>query len=67
MVLSFMSFVPRKQYFFTQLGKNTLYVYLLHGFFIKTFRKSEIQNYFHDPGTIYLTCWDVIASHSRFV
>ncbi len=49
MVLSFMSFVPRKQYFFTQLGKNTLYVYLLHGFFIKTFRKSEIQNYFHDP------------------
>jgi fucose 4-O-acetylase-like acetyltransferase len=49
MVLSFMSFVPRKQYFFTQLGKNTLYVYLLHGFFIKKFRKSEIQNYFHDP------------------
>ena len=49
MVFSFMSLVPRKQYFFTQLGKNTLYVYLLHGFFIKTFRKSEIQNYFHDP------------------
>ncbi len=48
MVLSFMSFVPRKQYFFTQLGKNTLYVYLLHGFFIKTFRKSEVPNYFHN-------------------
>ena len=50
MVFSFMTFVPRKQYFFTNLGKNTLYVYLVHGFFIKTFRKSEdIQNYFNDP------------------
>lgn len=49
MVFSFMTFVPRKQYFFTNLGKNTLYVYLVHGFFIKTFRKSEIPNYFKDP------------------
>ena len=67
MVFSFMSFVPRKQYFFTQLGKNTLYVYLLHGFFIKTFRKSEIQNYFHDPEQFILLVCDFIASHSRFV
>jgi fucose 4-O-acetylase-like acetyltransferase len=49
MVLSFMTVVPRKQYFFTNLGKNTLYVYLVHGFFIKTFRKSEIPNYFNGP------------------
>lgn len=49
MIFSFMTLVPRKQYFFTNLGKNTLYVYLVHGFFIKTFRKSEIQNYFNDP------------------
>lgn len=49
MVFSFLTFVPKKQYFFTDLGKNTLYVYLLHGFFVRTFRESEIQNYFQQP------------------
>ncbi|MDQ0413531.1 acyltransferase family protein [Mesobacillus stamsii] len=49
MVFSFLSIVPKKQYFFTELGKNTLYVYLLHGFFIRTFRESEVQNFFHSP------------------
>jgi fucose 4-O-acetylase-like acetyltransferase len=49
MVFSFFAFVPRKQYFFTTLGKNSLYVYLLHGFFVRTFRESEIQHYFDDP------------------
>lgn len=46
MVLSFFAFVPRKQYFFTTLGKNTLYVYLLHGFFVRVFRESDIASYF---------------------
>lgn len=46
MVMSFLAFVPRKRYFFTTLGKNTLYVYLLHGFFIRLFRESELKNYF---------------------
>ena len=49
MVFSFLTIVPKKQYFFTDLGKNTLYVYLLHGFFIRTFRVSEVQNYFEKP------------------
>lgn len=49
MVFSFFSLVPRKQYFFTNLGKNTLYVYLLHGFFIRIFRESDVQNYFTKP------------------
>ncbi|MEH6946530.1 acyltransferase, partial [Bacillus sp. JJ634] len=48
-VVSIMGFIPRKQYFFTNLGKNTLYIYLLHGFFIKIFRESQIQNYFENP------------------
>lgn len=47
MVLSFLTIVPKKQYFFTDLGKNTLYVYLLHGFFVRTFRESEVQDFFH--------------------
>ncbi|RSD28244.1 acyltransferase family protein [Mesobacillus subterraneus] len=49
MVFSFLTIVPKKQYFFTDLGKNTLYVYLLHGFFVRIFRESEVQNFFHSP------------------
>lgn len=49
MVFSFFSFVPKGQYFFTRLGKNTLYVYLLHGFFVRIFRISDMQNYFTEP------------------
>jgi fucose 4-O-acetylase-like acetyltransferase len=49
MVFSFLTIVPKKQYFFTDLGKNTLYVYLLHGFFVRTFRESEVRNFFQEP------------------
>ncbi|MCS0652050.1 acyltransferase family protein [Cytobacillus firmus] len=49
MVFSFFAFVPRKQYFFTNLGKNTLYVYLLHGFFVRVFRESDVQGFFTKP------------------
>lgn len=44
-VLSFFTFVPQKHYFFTKWGSNTLYAYLLHGFFIKTFRTFDIQEF----------------------
>ncbi|RDU38960.1 acyltransferase [Neobacillus piezotolerans] len=54
MVMSFFAFVPRKQYFFTTLGKNTLYVYLLHGFFVKVFRESDIASYFDKTERIVL-------------
>ncbi|MBU8878929.1 acyltransferase family protein [Bacillus sp. FJAT-29790] len=49
MVFCFFSFVPRKQYFFTDIGKYTLYVYLLHGFFVRIFRVSDVQNFFNKP------------------
>ncbi|MDQ0217294.1 acyltransferase [Peribacillus cavernae] len=49
MVFSFLAFIPRGQYFFTKWGKQTLYVYLLHGFFVRFFRESEIHNYFTNP------------------
>ncbi|MBM7693113.1 fucose 4-O-acetylase-like acetyltransferase [Peribacillus deserti] len=48
MVLSFFSFVPNKKFFFTNWGKQTLYVYLLHGFFIKFFKASEVHSLFTD-------------------
>ncbi|KAB2337293.1 acyltransferase family protein [Cytobacillus depressus] len=49
MVFSFFTLVPKGQYFFTTLGKNTLYVYLLHGFFVRIFRVSSVQDYFSEP------------------
>lgn len=52
MVFSFFSLVPKRQYFFTSLGKNTLYVYLLHGFIVRIFRVSDMQNYFSEPDRI---------------
>ncbi|WP_066289816.1 acyltransferase family protein [Bacillus sp. FJAT-29937] len=49
MVFSFFSLVPKRHYPFTRLGRNTLYVYLLHGFFIRIFRESSVQNFFTEP------------------
>ncbi|MCJ7841721.1 acyltransferase family protein [Lederbergia sp. NSJ-179] len=48
MASCFFAFVPHKRVFFTQWGTNTLYVYLLHGFIIRTFRGSNVENYL-DP------------------
>ncbi|WP_409294597.1 acyltransferase family protein [Peribacillus sp. SCS-26] len=48
MVLSFFSFVPNRKFFFTNWGKQTLYVYLLHGFFIKFFKESSLHSFFTD-------------------
>lgn len=42
-IFSFLSLVPRKKYFFTKWGMSSIYVYLLHGFFIKYFRSSELE------------------------
>ncbi|GIN57473.1 acyltransferase [Lederbergia ruris] len=45
MASCFFAFVPRKRLFFTKWGRNTLYVYLLHGFIVRTFRGSNVENY----------------------
>jgi fucose 4-O-acetylase-like acetyltransferase len=44
MMLSCLSLIPTKKLFFTNLGTRSLYVYLLHGAFIKTFRDSELKS-----------------------
>ncbi|MFC7784615.1 MULTISPECIES: acyltransferase family protein [unclassified Rossellomorea] len=50
MIFSFFTFVPTKRRFFTKWGKNTLYVYLLHGFLIRLFRESQLKDTI-DPTT----------------
>jgi fucose 4-O-acetylase-like acetyltransferase len=52
--ISFFAFVPRKHYFFTKWGTSSLYVYLLHGFFIKYFRNSELEGFFTEPWQLVL-------------
>ncbi|HYK72895.1 MAG TPA: acyltransferase family protein, partial [Pseudoneobacillus sp.] len=52
MVLSFFSFVPKRKFMFSNIGRNTLYVYLLHGFFVKLFRVLTTESYIHKPGLI---------------
>jgi fucose 4-O-acetylase-like acetyltransferase len=46
--LSFLTLVPRKHYFFTEWGTSSIYVYLLHGFFVKYFRNSELVDILKD-------------------
>ncbi|KRG16034.1 acyltransferase [Virgibacillus soli] len=59
MAACFFAFVPRKRLFFTKWGRNTLYVYLLHGFIIRTFRGSSVETYLEPMQSIIIL---VIAS-----
>lgn len=54
MIFIFLAFVPTKEYFFTKWGARTLYVYLLHGFFIRYFRVSSLVPYIKETHSYYL-------------
>lgn len=45
MLYSFFALIPKKNYWFTVIGKYTLYVYLLHGFVVKLFRASPLESF----------------------
>lgn len=47
-IFAFMALIPRSHASFTALGKNTLYIYLLHGFFIKTVALLPIYENIHN-------------------
>ncbi|SIS40914.1 acyltransferase family protein [Salimicrobium flavidum] len=47
MTVAVLSWVPSRHFSFTKLGQRTLYVYLLHGFFIQFFRKIDLFTYTH--------------------
>ncbi|MEN2667054.1 acyltransferase family protein [Listeria aquatica] len=53
-IAAFFTFVPKRQFFFTKWGKNTLYVYLLHGFFIKSFREAGMSNISYNFETFFI-------------
>jgi fucose 4-O-acetylase-like acetyltransferase len=50
----FLALVPSRELFFTKLGPQTVYVYLLHGFFIKSFRNSELVGFLKDSEQLFV-------------
>ncbi|MBC2169181.1 acyltransferase family protein [Listeria booriae] len=54
MIASFFCLIPKRRLFFTKWGKNTLYVYLLHGFFIKYFREEAASDFIGNSQTFLL-------------
>ncbi|SER89025.1 Fucose 4-O-acetylase [Gracilibacillus ureilyticus] len=52
MVFSLLILVPRKSYSFTHLGRQTMYVYLLHGIIIQYGRQANLLQLDHNLDTI---------------
>src|SRR5699024_3921410 len=42
MAMSILAWIPQQKLRITDLGRRTLYVYLLHGFFIQYFRDADL-------------------------
>src|SRR5690625_6054498 len=42
MAMSILAWIPQQKLRITDLGRRTLYVYLLHGFFIQYFREADL-------------------------
>ncbi len=64
MAMSFLAWIPRTQNRFTHLGTRTLYVYLLHGFLIQSFREA---NLFRIDGVIDLLGMALLSAIIVFV
>ena len=47
--VGFLALVPKRNLFFTKWGTRSIYIYLLHGFFIQYFRNSEWVSLINDP------------------
>lgn len=54
LTLSYFSLIPRRNYFFTHWGTRTFYVYLLHGFIVRSFRNSEALEWLKDYQSVTL-------------
>ncbi|WKA58244.1 acyltransferase family protein [Planococcus shenhongbingii] len=57
-ILSFLPWVPKKEFAFTYLGRRTAYVYLLHLFFIKVF--TGIDLFPSEPGIWFFVALPVV-------
>ncbi|MFC3039881.1 acyltransferase family protein [Virgibacillus xinjiangensis] len=68
MTISVLAWVPKKHTWFTDIGTRTLYVYLLHGFFIQFFRAADlfkVNNAFDVLGLAAISALIVLLLSSR--
>ncbi|WP_188454851.1 acyltransferase family protein [Virgibacillus oceani] len=68
MAASILAWIPKKNTKLTKLGTRTLYVYLLHGFFVQFFRKTnlfEINNAFDLFGLAVIAAIIVLVLSSK--
>lgn len=70
MAMSILSWIPKKRFTFTVLGERTMYVYLLHGFFVQYFREYELLHIDHFVdflGVVFLSAGIVFLLSSKWV
>lgn len=70
MAMSLFVWIPEKKYWFTSLGTKTLYVYLLHGFFIQYFRQKgffEVEHFVDVFGIALISAGIVLFLSSKSV
>jgi fucose 4-O-acetylase-like acetyltransferase len=63
-----LTWIPKKQTFLTALGSRTLYVYLLHGFFIQFFRETnffDVHSVFELPLLLLVAVFIVLLLSSK--
>ncbi|MEN1967580.1 acyltransferase family protein [Lentibacillus sp. N15] len=68
MAMSVLAWIPKQHNFLTHLGTRTLYVYLLHGFFIQVFRATdlfEVHNILHLIGLGVIAATIVLVLSSK--
>lgn len=68
MAMSFLAWIPQTKSWITALGTRTLYVYLLHGFFIQYFREAElfkVDNFLGVAGLAVLSAAIVLLLSSK--
>lgn len=68
MAISFLTWVPQKRFKITPVGEKTIYVYLLHGFFIQYFRQADlfaINNILDFAGLLMLSALIILLLSSK--
>ena len=69
MATAVLAWMPQKEFALTKLGERTLYVYLLHGFFVQYFRERElfhVNNLFEVLGLAVLAAVIVFVLSSKW-
>ncbi|MGM8364726.1 acyltransferase family protein [Virgibacillus sp. W0181] len=70
MALCVLAWVPKRRFIMTDLGTRTLYIYLLHGFFIQYFRQNnffEVNNVIDFAGLLIITTAIMIFLSSKLM